>query len=146
MTAQETVQKFVDAFSAKDYDTCVGYLSDDFQFSGPVPQPQSAQQWMGTVKGMNAAMPDINYNLQVTGTHDDHIHLQTQLTGTHTAEWDLSPLGIGVVPATNKAFSNPAEQGTMTVQDGKITGYEIASSEAGGLMGILAQLGIEMPG
>jgi len=145
MEAQEVVQKFVDAFRANDLDTCMDCVSADFKFSGPVPEPQSAEQWMGMVKGMHAAMPDINYNLQITGAHDNHVHMETQLTGTHTAEWDLTPLGIGVVPATGKSFSNPAEAGTMTVANGKITSYEIESSPQGGLPGILKQLGIERP-
>lgn len=145
MDSQAVVQKFIEAFQAKDYATCQEYMSEDFQFSGPVPQPQSAQQWMGTIKGMNAAIPDIDYHLSITGAHDDHVHTQTQLAGTHTAEWDLSPMGLGVIPATNKAFSNPAEAGTMTVRDGKITSYKIQSLPGGGLPGILTQLGIEMP-
>ena len=145
MDPQDIVQKFVEAFQARDYVTCEGYLSDDFRFFGPVPQPQGAQQWMGTVKGMNAAIPDIDYHLSITGAQDGHVHTQTQLTGTHTAEWDLSPIGLGVIPATNKSFTNPAEAGTMTVRDGKITSYEIQSQPGGGLPGILAQLGIEMP-
>jgi hypothetical protein len=69
----------------------------------------------------------------------------TQLTGTHTADWDLSAMGMGLIPATGKTFSNPKEEGVMTIENGKITSYFISSKEDSGIPGMLKQLGVQMP-
>jgi hypothetical protein len=145
MQPQEIAEQFKAAFERQDYQTCMNYLDDGFTFSGPVPKPLNAEQWMGTVKGMHAAFPDINYNLTVTGAEGNKVKVSTQLTGTHTADWDMSAMGMGVVPATNKSFSNPKEHGVMTVESGKITSYEISASEGGGVPGVLKQLGVQPP-
>jgi hypothetical protein len=39
MSTQTTAQAFADAFNAGDLEKVAGYLAEDFQFSGPTPQP-----------------------------------------------------------------------------------------------------------
>lgn len=73
------------------------------------------------------------------------VRVTNQLTGTHTNDFDLSAMGLGVFPATGKSISNPEEQGETTVKDNKITSVHINAVEGGGLMGILKQLGVEPP-
>ena len=143
MEPKELAEKFRDAFESGDMETCLSCLSDDFQFSGPVPEPQNREAWMGTTKMLAKAFPDINYNLKITGVEGNKVMSTSQLSGTHTGELDLTPMGFGLIPATGKSFSNPEEKGSLTIEGDKITKYEIAPSESGGLMGILAQLGIQ---
>jgi hypothetical protein len=145
MDPKEVAEKFKAAFAQGDLETGRGYLGDGFTFSGPVPQPLNADQWLGLIRSMRAAFPDINYNLKITGAHDNHVHVSTQLTGTHTNDWDMSAMGMGVIPATHKSFANPEEHGTLVIEDGKITNYEISASEGGGVQGILKQLGVQPP-
>ena len=146
MDTKEVVDQFLAAFEKGDLDTCLSFLSGDFTFSGPVPEPINAQGWMGTITAMRAGMPDINFNTKIVGVDGDKANVTSQLIGTHTADLDLSAMGMGVIPATGKSFSNPEEPGVMTVANSKITSYDIDQVEGGGLMGLLAQLGISPPG
>ncbi len=145
MDTKQIAEEFLATFNAKDLTKFRTYLSDDFTFSGPTPEPVSADQWIGIMMGMRAAFPDLNYNLKITGYEDNKIMTTTQLAGTHTKDWDLTAMGIGVIPATGKTVSNPKEEGLMTIKDGKITSYFINSKEEGGIPGMLKQLGVEVP-
>jgi len=145
METKQVAEEFLAAFNAGDMAKCRAFLSDDFTFSGPTPEPVSADQWMGIVMGMRAAFPDINYNIKISGHEENKVMTTTQLTGTHTKDWDLSAMGIGVIPATGKIFSNPKEEGLMTIENGKITSYFINSKEESGIPGMLKQLGVETP-
>jgi predicted ester cyclase len=146
MSAKQTVQAFIDAFQAGDFDTASSMLSNDFQFSGPVPEPIGAQEWMGMASSMRVAFPDINYNFEVLGADESKVKVSSQLTGTHTGDLDLSPMGMGVIPPTGKPFSNAREEGEATVRGGKIVSVAYPSTEGAGLMALLAQLGIQPPG
>lgn len=146
MSVAQTVQAFIDAFQAGDFDTAKSMLSDDFQFSGPVPEPMNGQQWMGIASIMKAAFPDINYNLNVLGAKGNKVRISTQLTGTHTGDFDLSMMGMGVIPATGKAFSNATEEGELTVIEGKLTSWNSPPTEGAGLPAMLAQIGVAPPG
>lgn len=145
MDAKQVAEEFLVAFKAGDLKKCRSYLADGFTFSGPVPKPASADQWVGIIAGMRTAFPDINYNSMITGSNGNKVMTTTQLTGTHTADWDLSAMGMGVIPATGIHFSNPKEEGVMTVEDGKITSYHIDAKEGSGVPGILKQIGVQMP-
>lgn len=145
MDTKQVADEFLVAFKAGDMKKCRSFLADGFTFTGPVPEPASADQWMGIVTGMKAAFPDINYNINITGMDGNKVMTTTQLTGTHTADWDLSAMGMGVIPATGKSFSNPKEEGVMTIENGKITSYHIDAKEGSGVLGVLKQIGVEMP-
>jgi predicted ester cyclase len=145
MDTRALVEGFMEAFQAGDFDTAASYLSGDFQFSGPVPQPISGPEWMGMSVALKAAFPDINYNFQVVSVEGDVVKTSTQLSGTHTGDLDLSAMGMGVIPATGVSFNNPAEEGEATVRGGKMTSLHINSVPGSGLAGILAQIGVEMP-
>jgi len=145
MEGTQVVEDFLSSFRKRDMDGCLDCLSDDFEFSGPFPEPLKAQAWMGNVADMDAGIPDIKYNAKVVGVEGDKVTLTTQLSGTHTADLDLTAMGLGVISATGKSFSNPEASGVMTIADGKISSYPITPPEGGGLMGLLAQLGVEPP-
>ncbi len=147
MDPRELAEKFISSFESGDMETCLACLADDFHISGPMPEPQSREDWMSTVKSLAKAFPDINYNLKITGVEGNQVKTSTELTGTHTGYLDLSPLGgMGLIAPTGKSFSNPEEQGVLTVEGDKISKYEITPSEGGGLMGLLAQIGVQPPG
>lgn len=141
---EQIAEEFLAAMNAGNIKKCRSYLADNFRFSGPVPEPISADEWMDIVRGMWAAFPDLNYNGRIVCVQGDKVLTTTQLSGTHTGEWDLSAMGIGVVPASGKSFNNPKEDGVMTVQNGKIASYFINAKEGSGIAGILKQIGVEM--
>lgn len=145
MSAGNTVVDMMTALATGDADTFFSLVSDDFQFSGPMPEPMSAEQWFGTGRSMAQAFPDLDYGLQIVEEHGGHVHTITQVSGTHTGDFDLTPMGMGVVPPTGKSFQNPAEDGTAVVVDGKVVSLHVESPPNGGLAGILGQLGIAPP-
>lgn len=145
MDTRELAEAFMEAFQAGDFDTAASYLSDDFRFSGPVPQPISGPEWMGMSAAMKAAFPDLNYNFQVVSVKGNVVKTRTQLSGTHTGNLDLSGMGMGVIPASGVSFNNPVEEGEATIRGGQMTSLHIHSVAGGGLAGILAQIGVEMP-
>lgn len=144
MNTQEVAESFTTKmFVSKDVDSAGSYLAEDFKFSGPVPEPLGRKQWLGLMKIMNTAFPDINYHARILGVDGNVVKTVNQLSGTHTNDLDLSAIGLGVIHATGKSFSIPEEQGEATVKDGKITAMHLNTGQDSGLMGILRQLGVE---
>jgi predicted ester cyclase len=145
MNVQETAEAVVSAINANDWETVASYLADDFQFSGPVPEPIGPAEWIGTNMALNAGMPDMAFNVQIVGVEGNTIRTVSQMTGTHTADLDLTQMGIGVIPATGNAISLPAENGASEVVDGKLVSLHLDTPPGGGMFGMLAQLGVELP-
>ena len=121
------------------------HLSDDMTLSGPTPEPVSGEQWIGLAGTLAAAFPDWSYNLsdvQETGNGARTTH---QITGTHTGDLDLSPMGMPVIPATGNAIKLPVEHADITVEGGKVVHVDAHVPAGGGVPGILKQLGVDMP-
>ena len=114
-------------------------------FSGPVPEPVDAHTWLGLVKALNAGMPDLEFHTHTMGVEGNVVMKGAQITGTHTADLDLTPMGFGVIPASGKSVELPHEAGRITVEGDKIKSYVIDVVEGDGLMGILAQIGFQPP-
>jgi len=145
MQALEMANKLFQAIEAKDTSTAAKYLSDDFTFSGPVPQPISGHEWMAMHQGLSIAFPDWKFNASDLREADGNVHGAVQITGTHTGELDLSTFGMPNVPATGKAIKLPREEFTLTVSNGKFSSFNNPPTDGGGVMGILSQLGVELP-
>jgi predicted ester cyclase len=144
MNPEEVVQAYLDAFNAGDLETAASYYADDFQFSGPTPEPLGPDAYLGISHIMKAAFPDISYDGQVVGSDGDVVHAEFNLSGTHNGDLDLTPVGMSVIPATGIHFANPTEYFDITVQDGKIVLMYTEPSPDTGLPGILSQLGVQM--
>jgi predicted ester cyclase len=145
MNVQETAEAVVNAINAGDWETVASYLADDFQFSGPVPEPLGPEEWIGTNMTLMAGMPDMAFNVQIVGIDGNVVRTVDQMTGTHTADLDLTQVGIGVIPATGIAISLPVENGFAEVVDGKLVSLHLDTPPGGGMFGMLAQLGVELP-
>jgi predicted ester cyclase len=145
MNAEEITRAIYAALESGDMDTVGSHLSDDFLISGPAPEPMGFEQWSGMQKLMLAAFPDWSFNLshvQVTGSV---VHTTHQITGTHTADLDLSSLGLPVVPATGEAFKLPVEHADFTFKGSKVVRLHVDVPADGGVPAMLQQLGVEMP-
>ena len=146
MDPKETVRALMEAVQQGDFAKAQSTLADDFQFSGPVPQPISGPAWMGMSKSLKAAFPDLNYQFKAESVDGNKVHISAELKGTHSGDLDLTAMGMGVIPATNKSFAAAHEHGEATVQDGKVKTWMMTPSEGAGLMAILGQLGVKPPG
>ena len=145
MNQREIVQSLLDSVQRGDFEKAKSFLSNDYQFSGPVPEPINAETWMSINKNLKKAFPDLDYHFHVDGVEGDVTKISAELKGTHKGALDLSPIGLGVTPATNKSFATPREHGEVTFKGDKIVSWVVQKIEGGGLMGILTQLGIAVP-
>jgi predicted ester cyclase len=143
MNKRETVQALMDSVQKGDFENAKTMLADDFQFSGSVPEPINAEAWLGMSASLRAAFPDLNYHFKVIGANGDVVKSTTQLSGTHSGSFDLTDMNMGVIPATNKAFSAKLEKTKVTVKDNKITLWAVEPTEGAGLKAILGQLGVK---
>ena len=145
MDPKATVQALMDAVQQGDFVKAQSTLTNDFQFSGPVPEPISGPAWMGMSAGLKAAFPDLNYQFKIESVEGNTVQISAQLKGTHKNALDLSAMGMGVIPATKKSFAAAQEHGEASVQDGKVKTWAMRHTEGAGLMAILGQLGVKLP-
>ena len=145
MDPKTTVQTLLDAVQKGDFVKAKTLLTNDFQFSGPVPEPINGAQWMGMSANLKAAFPDLDYQFHVEGANGDVVKISAQLKGTHTNALDITAMNMGVIPATKKSFTNAHEHGTVTVKGDKVSAWAVEPIQGGGLMGILSQLGVKVP-
>ena len=145
MDAKETVKTLMEAVQSGDYKRARSLLSDDFMFSGPVPEPINGEQWLGMSASMKAAFPDLDYHFQVEGVEGEVVETSSQLSGTHSGNFDLTAMGMGVIPATGKSFSMVKDSAEGEVREGKVVAYHVQPTEGAGLIAILTQLGISVP-
>jgi len=145
MNAKETVQALMNAIQMGNFESAKSYLSNDFKFSGAVPEPISGKEWIGMSANLKAAFPDLDYQFTTDGSSGDTVNISAELRGTHKGDLDLTAMHMGVIPATGKSFKAALEHGKATVRDGKITSFALDRTEGAGLMAILGQLGVKMP-
>ncbi len=145
MSALDVVKGGFAALESKDWKKFEGYVADDFVFSGATPQPVGKKEFVGLQMALQAAMPDWNFNPSGFKENGDKVTVDMRITGTQTGELSLPMPGFPNVPATNKKISLPNQPGTFTVKGDKLAALEIKDVPGGGLLGILAQLGVKMP-
>jgi predicted ester cyclase len=144
MDSETMVRDCFAAFEAGQFEDAASYLSDDFVFSGPVPQPVGKKEFVGLQSGLIKAIPDWKFNIRNVRVQGDNLTAVVQITGTHTGTLPSLMPGAPEVPATGKHFSLPEEPSRVTVKDGKITSLATDQVPGGGVMGIFQQLGIPM--
>ena len=145
MDTKATVQSLMEAIQMGNFEKAKSYLSNDFKFSGPVPEPISGNEWIGMSATLKAAFPDLDYQFNTDGSSGDTVNISAQLRGTHKGDLDLTAMHMGVIPATSKSFKAAHEHGKAMVRDGKVTSLAFEPTEGAGLMAILDQLGVKIP-
>ena len=145
MNKREIVQSLMDSIQKGDFNNAKTLLADDFQFSGPIPQPINREAWLGMSASLKAAFPDLDYHFKVIGADDDVVKTTSQLSGTHRGSFDLTNMKMGVIPATNKTFAAKLENTKITVKENKVTSWAVEPTQGAGLKAILEQLGVKSP-
>ena len=145
MNKREIVQTLMNHIQKGDFINARTLLSDDFKFSGPIPNPINAEEWLGMSASLRTAFPDLNYNFNILSEEGDVVNTTSQLSGSHKGAFDLTSMDMGVIPATNKTFSVGLENAKVTVRDNKIISWAVEPTKGAGVMAILEQLGVEMP-
>ena len=145
MNKRETVQALMDSVQKGDFENAKAMLADDFQFSGPIPEPINKEDWLGMNASLKTAFPDLDYHFKVIGTEGDVVRTTSQWSGTHSGSLDLTGLNMGVIPATHKSFVASRDKTRLTVKENKITSWVVEPTQGAGLMEILKQLDVKMP-
>ena len=148
MNPREIVQALLDSVQRGDFQKARFLVSNDCQFRDGSAEPIRREAWMSINKNLKKAFPDLDYHFhvhRVDGLDGGVVKISAELKGTHSGVLDLSPVGLGVTPATDKSFATPREHGRVTIKGDKVASWVIEPIEGGGLMGILNQLGIAVP-
>ena len=144
MNEIDLVKSGLKSIEAADFLHYREMYSDNFIFSGPVPKPLSRVEYIDLMRAVLKAFPDWKFNATNFKQVSDHVTCNTHITGTHTGVLELPMLGISAQP-TNTRFASPEELLTVTVENSKITRVESGDVPGGGLMGILSQIGVQIP-
>src|SRR5512134_1930194 len=119
MNPREIVQALFDSVQRGDFQKARFLVSNECQFSGPVSEPIQREAWMGMNKNLKRACPNLDYHFhvdRVDGLDGGVVKISAELKGTQSGVLDLSPLGLGVTPATHKSFAMPREHGKVTIK------------------------------
>ena len=143
MNKRETVQALMDSVQKGEFELAKSMLADDFQFSGPVPEPINKETWLEMSINLKAAFPDLNYHFKMIGTDGDVVRSTTQMSGTHTGNLNLTNMNMGMTPATNKPVSAKTAKTRITIKKDKITLWEVEPTDGADLSAILGQLGVK---
>jgi predicted ester cyclase len=144
MSGIDIVKAALAAIEAGDFKKADGMIADDMVFAGPVPEPLGKREFLGVQMAMLTAMPDWKFNPTDFKENGDVVTANLQVTGTQSGELSLPMPGIPKLPASGKKVSLPKEPGTFTVKNGKLSRLDVTPTPGGGVMGILAQLGVKM--
>ena len=147
-TARQAAEASTTALENHDTNAVRATLAANFMFDDPSSPagPVNADQWLYLTDMMFRAFPDFSYNFVIEGEEGNQVWVSTQFQGTHTGDWDLSAMGMGVIPASGKSFlvSRSMSRGTVN-KAGKIERIEVTEQDDnGGLPGMLRQLGVNL--
>ena len=146
MGAIDTVKAALAAVEQGDFKKVADLVADDLVFEGPTPQPLGKREFLAMQMAMHTAFPDWRFNATDFTEAGDVVTSIVQITGTHTGELNLPMPGFVKVPPTGKKISLPPQKTSWTIKNGKMSRLDAAQSPTSGVPGILAQLGISMPG
>ena len=109
------------AFTFGDPENSAQYFSDDFQATDSIGgQPLDKDTWFGMGDLMTAAIPDIDYVIEDVHEEGEDVMVTGHFSGTFTNDFDLSAMGMGVIPATGKAVKFPNSTNRISFNGGKI--------------------------
>jgi predicted ester cyclase len=134
----------MDSIQQGDFENAGTMLADDFRgfaaFRGAVSEPINKEAWLDMSATLKTAFPDLDYHFKVIGAEGDVVKTTMQLSGTHSGAFDLTNVNMGVIAATNNAFSVKREKTKVTVKGTKVTAWTVEPTEGAGLEAILSQL------
>jgi hypothetical protein len=148
MNPREIVQALLDSVQRGDFQKTRFLVSKDCQFSGLVPELLKREEWIGINKNLKKACPNLDYHFhvdRVDGLNGHLVKISAELKGTQSCVLDLSPVGLGVSPATDKSFAMPREHIQVRIRDSKVASWLVEPIEGGSLIGFLIQLGLNVP-
>ena len=130
-------------YSFKDFEESEKYLSDDFQGTDSVGGPAFDKAgWIGMGQMFKHSLPDIKVLIDDIHEESDSVVVTSRITGTFTNDFDLTQMGMGVVPASGEMVEFPASTTQISFNGDKVSRFH--NTETGpdaGLPGMLKALG-----
>jgi ketosteroid isomerase-like protein len=144
MEPQEVVQAFYAELNNSGPEAAADYLAEDYAVEQPGAPVQSKAHWLALWRMWQDGFSDIAIKYDLHSVDGNLVRGRSRVTATHTGALDLGQLGMGVVAATGKSVTTVSAIGFI-VEDGKIVSGTAKPEAGGGIPGLLAQLGVEMP-
>ena len=136
------------ARSAFTYDNPdkTSHLSDDFQSTDALGSPpMDRSSWIAMGQPMESAFPDINYIIEDIREEGDGVAITGRFSGTFTSDFDLSVMGMGVIPATGAVVDFPSSTLQLSFDGDKISRiHNPSTGPDAGMPGFLKALGADM--
>jgi len=114
------------------------FLSDDFHGldkEGNVISDKAS--FLGMTHLLFSAFKDFRGVVHDVKEKDNAVLLTFHFEGTHTGDFDLSAMGLGIIPASGKRIVTPEGKSWFMVEGDQITGTQPIS---GGMDDLLAEL------
>ena len=145
MNKTEIVKKFITTLQSGDMTMASDCITDDFVFRGWAPRPLDKGEFLAIQNELRTALTGYSYNLSDLNERDDGVEAFIQITGTHARDLALPTFDVPLVPATGIAVTMPQERVDFTFDGDKIKQMNVESVPGGGLMGLIQQVGSELP-
>ncbi len=135
--------KLANDWQAPDRDSL---LTDDFQFTDALGSPPMDKgPFLAIGQLMESALPDVSTVIEDIREEGDEVVVTSHWAGTFTDDFDLSLLGLGVIPATGRAVVFPTSTVRIGFDDGKISRiHDESTGPDAGMPGLLRALGAEL--
>jgi len=145
MDAEQTVREFMAAVTA-DITAAAEFMDDDFSVTGMAPAPIDKETFLALHGDFNRAMPDRRFILSDVRSEGKTVSALVGMRGIHSGVLNVPIPGVEPVEPTHIQVDLPPSPMTFTLHDGKVAGIDAAPPPGGGLMGLLDQLGVKVPG
>jgi predicted ester cyclase len=117
-------------------------LTEDCMFSGPVPEPIGADEFIQVMKSLTKAFPDWNFNAKDFREEGGKVSGVVQITCTHNGV--LQVMDLPSVPPTGKKINIPRETITLSFKGDKISEIKVTKVPGGGVLGAYKQVGVDV--
>jgi predicted ester cyclase len=121
-------------------------FADDFKWTDSVGSPPvDKSSFFAGEEPMRLAFPDLSMVIDDIREEGDGVVVASHFSGTFSNDLDLSSVGMGVIPATGKAFVSPSQRDRVSFDGDKIS--ELHNLETGpdvGMAGLLKALGVDV--
>ena len=122
------------------------YYTEDFQLTNAQGGPPSDRDaTLGMAQLMKAAIPDIRTVIEEIREDGEDVVQTSHWEGTFTNDFDLSAMGLGVVPATGKAIVFPTSTIRVSFDGDRISRiHDTATGPDAGTSGFFKTIGVEL--
>jgi len=132
-------------YSFDDFEGSAKNLSDDFQSTDSVGGPPFDKAgWIGMGQIFKNTFPDIKVVIEDIHEEGDSVMVTSYFTGTFTNDFDLSAMGMGVIPASGEMVTFPSNTTKISFDGDKISrSHDNDTGPEAGFPGLLKALGVK---